>query len=229
VKKLDAILSLGVVLIIFTYAAISFGIPFLDSGITGHQVASTRLVIITREQTYCNMTLEPGWNLISFPCISDDLGINEFFLGYNETFDTLRYYTPSDALDPWKSYNPNLPSWAVQDLSSLSREGGYWIYLENTTNYYINRTLTIPSIIPLQEGWNLIGYPSRTEKPINDTFDQIIPDFDYVYLYNASDQIDKWKEYTWNSTLAGVQDLNHSVMYYGYWVYMLESDDLVIS
>jgi hypothetical protein len=228
-KKLDALLSMGVVLIIFIYASISFGIPFLDSGITGHQVMSTRLVIIAKEESFCNITLQPGWNLVSFPCLSENLGLNDFFGVYNKSYDNLRTYVASDAQDPWKSYNPTLPPWTVQDLTSVSREGGYWIYLENKTNYYINSTLIIPSIISLQPGWNLIGYPSKTERPINDTFDQMIPNYDYVYLYNASDDLDKWKEHTWNNSLVSNQDLNYSVLYYGYWVYMLEPDELIVN
>ena len=79
----------------------------------------------------------------------------------------------------------------------------------------------------IKTGWNLIGYPSFTMKKVNDTFNDIIPNFDYVYLYNASEP--DWKMWTWNNSLSSDQDLNYTVPNYGYWVYITADDTLVIT
>ena len=51
----------------------------------------------------------------------------------------------------------------------------------------------------------------------------------YFYLYNASDPTDKYKQYTWNGSLPSPQDLNSTVPYYGYWVYMYSPNTWVIT
>lgn len=230
-QKTHFILSGIVLLILLSYFAANFTFlpEYAADFFTGHQVMSTRLVIVAENQTVCDFNTEQGWNLVSFPCIVDDADIAVFLPYSNYSYGSVRQYLASDPGDPWKSYNPNLPSWVVQDLGSFSRAGGYWIYFDNTTHVYINSTLGTPTLINLLPGWNMIGYPSTSDRKINDTFSQIVPNFDYVYMYNASDTQDNWKEYTWNSSLPSGQDLNYSSRYYGYWVYMLASDTLVIS
>ncbi len=227
--KLSITLSVFTVLIILFYIAFTFGNTLIRAGITGYQVMSTRLVIISREEIACNMTLEPGWNLVSFPCISDDIDKDILLNPLNRSYDSIKTYFPTDLNDPWKSYNPNLPNWTIQDLSLLTRRDGYWIYVPNETELYLNNSLATPTLIDVYPGWNLLGYPSRTPRHLNETFDQLIPNFDYIYMYNATDMTDPWKEYTWNSSLPSNQDLNYTSMYYGYWVYMLNTDTLVIN
>jgi hypothetical protein len=229
-KRQAIALSILTVLIMFSYVYLNFNEITGKPSITGYGLISTRLVIISENETFCNMTFEQGWNLVSFPCISDDVSIDIFLADLNNRYQSIRYYTPADASDPWKTYNPNLPSWVVHDLTDLSRKEGYWIYLDTVTDFYINNTLATPSLMNLIPGWNLVGYPSRTVRKINDTFGQIIPNFHYVYLYNASDTGDQWKQWTWNTTLyPSNQDLNYTVSYYGYWIYMSNPDTLIIS
>jgi hypothetical protein len=223
-RRLEAALGILAVLMVGTYLFANFDL--INSSITGYNIMSTRLVIVAEDPTDCNMTFESGWNFVSFPCISSDISIG--MLLPNLSYSSIRHYTPLDT-DPWKSYNPSLPAWAVQDLSMLSRRSGYWIHLSDETDYYINNTLGTPTLISLVPGWNMIGYPSRTIRLVNDTFSQVEPNFEYVYLYNASDTADPWKQYTWNTSLPSDQDLTHTVLYYGYWIYMTEPDTLVIN
>ncbi len=228
-KKLGLILSVLTVLIVFSYIYLAFGDFFFQEGITGFQIMGSRLVIISRNESICDMTLESGWNLVSFPCIFHDTDVDLFLTGLNNSYQSIRYYTPVDVSDPWKSYNPHLPNWTIQEIKEVSRKEGYWIYVDEITEVYINNSLASPTLTYLSPGWNLIGYPSKVEKGINETFDTLIPNFDYVYLYNASDPLDKWREYTWNSSLPSEQDLNYTVYYYGYWIYMINPDTFVIS
>lgn len=226
--RIELITSGLVLLMVFTYFLLNFN-GFSGNKITGKEIMSTRLVIVIENESACDMNVTAGWNLVSFPCIYQDIGISTFLAGSGASYGNVRYYAPSDSSDPWKSYNPNLPSWVVQDLSTFSRAGGYWVYFENSSRLYINSTLGTPTLIDLVNGWNLIGYPSTSDKSINDTFGQIIPNFDYVYIYNASDPVDKWKQYTWNTSLPSDQDLNSSLRNFGYWVYMVNPDTIIIA
>ncbi len=228
-KKLSITLSILTVLIIASFIYLNFDEIIKAPSIIGHPLMSTRLVIVTANESICNTTFEQGWNLVSFPCLKNDMDIDLFLSNITVGYQSVRYYTPSTPNDPWKSYNPNVPSWVVNDLQDFSRRDGYWINFYNYTGFYINNTLATPTLIDLLPGWNLIGYPSRIVRKVNDTFYQIIPSFAYVHLYNASEPSDYWKEWTWNTTLyPSNQDLNYTVLYYGYWIYMNNSDTLII-
>jgi hypothetical protein len=226
--KISYILPALVVLMMVSVVFMAFPGMLKFPSITGHEIMSTRLVIIDKIDTNCNMTFEQGWNLASFPCLDADENLTVFFGVLNNSYDSVKAYDPSDASDPWKSYSPNLPVWTVQDLSYVSRQKGYWLDSDSYTNFYINSTLALPNFIGLASGWNLIGYPTRTVRLVNDTFDGISSSIDYVYLYNASDILDKWKEWTPNSSLSSNQDLNYTVLYYGYWVYATEPATLTV-
>jgi len=222
-------LTLGIIVLLVAVISLfllKYG-KFL-SGITGYQIMPTRLVIIKQNASACNMTFYEGWNFVSFPCLSTDAEVS-FFLQNLSNYQSVRYYNPNDPTDPWKSYNPGLPSWAVQDLNRISRKGAYWITVQNTTRFYMAGLLATPSLYDLVTGWNMIGYPSWIEQSINATFGQLIPNFDYIYIYNASDPSDQWKQYTWNSSLPSDQDLNDTQIYYGYWIFMNNPDTLVIN
>src|SRR4030042_4045304 len=160
-KKLILLLSGFVIFIIITYGILTFG-GLLKGGITGYQILSTRLVILVENPNECNITMESGWNLVSFPCITTDTGLTLFLLNISNNYDSIKFYDPNSPVDPWKSYSPNLPSWVIQDLSTISRRNGYWIYIENKTKFYLNNSLVTPTLFTLIPGWNLISYPSQT-------------------------------------------------------------------
>jgi len=225
-KKTTIAVSLLILVMVSSIIIVNFNEIVEFASITGWQVMSTRLVIVTAESSNCNITFYNGWNLVSFPCINSPISITNFFTNYSE-LESVRYYDAADPNDPWKSYNPNLPSWVVHDLSSFSRTKGYLVDVNNDSGFYIENDLGRPTIVPLSTGWNMIGYPAKDIRQINDTFDTLIPDYDYVLLYNASES--DWKEYTWNTSLPSDQDLNETHPEYGYWVFALDDIDLRVT
>lgn len=228
-KKLTYTLSFLVVLILASFIYLNFDEIMKAPSIIGHPLVSTRLVIVVTNVSICNTTFEEGWNLVSFPCLKDDMDIDIFLSNLSSGYQSIRYYNPNTPNDPWKTYNPNVPSWVIHDLPDISRREGYWINFDNYTSFYLNNSMATPTLIDLFPGWNLIGYPSNVIRKINDTFYLIIPNFRYVYLYNASEPSDYWKEWTWNTTLfPSNQDLNYTFRYYGYWIYMNTTDMLLI-
>jgi hypothetical protein len=218
--KKHAIVAVAIMLLLM----IAAGLVYLKPAFIGKAILGTRLVILTTSDTACNITLKEGWNLVSFPCISTQLDRDLFLMNF--TLSSIRAYDASDTVDPWKSYNPSLPSYVVQDLDTISKSKGYWMHSYNDTIFYRNGSLTKPTFISLKKGWNLIGMPNVTTINTYDAFVSIIPYFDYVFLYNASD--DDWKEWTWNSSLPSDQDLNVTMNDYGYWIYMLNDSSLPV-
>ncbi len=113
-----------------------------------------------------------GWNFISFPItaegdvltIFDDDGWNDE--GSNAVlWDIIYWYDPTDATDPWKSYNKN---WGgTQDMPDpINNHMGFWIHITDNPGAGDGK-LTIgegydPSgeTVWLEVGWNLVGFPS---------------------------------------------------------------------
>ncbi|MBN2367454.1 hypothetical protein JXC34_00420 [Candidatus Woesearchaeota archaeon] len=248
-KKISFSLSALVIIMLASFVFLNYD-EIISGGISG-EVTSTRLVIISEANVSCNTTFVQGWNLVSFPCISDDLEVSLVMdclyvmenvtvevngtNGTNYTtelqpvtvtYDSVKWYDPSTPDDPWRSYNPDLPTWAIQDLSMISRRYGYWIYVDENASFYLENPLASPTLTSLDPGWNLLGYPNQTMTPINYTYGELIPNFDYVYMYNASEA--DWKQWTWNTGWPSDQDLNYSYPYYGYWIYMFTNDLITI-
>jgi hypothetical protein len=218
------ILGLAAVLIV-----LGLFYAFTEPSITGMQVMSTRLLIVERVTSMCNISLVEGWNMVSFYCMGLDLPVEELLMNMEGEYESIRTYDASDALDPWKSYNPDLPSWAVQDLPYVARSDGYWILVGEDQRFVRAGNLYTPTIIDLHTGWNLIGYPSTNVSLVNDTFNTTVPLFDYVESFNSSDYSDPWKEWTWNSSLVSDQDLNYTVPGSGFWIFMLENSSVRIT
>ena len=227
-KKQAIVMSILTIIMISSFIALNIEDILNDPVITGMATTNTRLVIITLGGAECNITLENGWNLVSFPCLSDPIDIDLLFKS-NSSYGHVMAYSPITPNDPWKSYNPSLPSWVIQDLDQIERNYGYWVLTSATTEFYLNNTLATPTLTDLEKGWNLVGYPSRDVQNTSSVFKALEPGYDYVLMYNASDPSDKWKEYTWNSSLPSNQDFNYSVPNYGIWIYMLNTDSLVIT
>lgn len=184
----------------------------------------TRVNILAPPAAACNTTFEPGWNYISLFCISTYKNRDEAI--QNMTGLTrMHTYRPNDANDPWKTYTTYLPSWVVNDLSYLSRTEGYLVYLNNTDNisYYLNGSKIIPTNIVLQTGWNLVGYPTDINKPIEEGLSTINDTYVIVYTQNNTD-----KMYISYSKSSG-GTLNETQTYQGYWINMSSGDTWVVN
>lgn len=227
-KKLTIVLSLLVIVLMGSFLVMNFEEIKEGYNIIGKVLVSTQLVILNVFDNQCNTTFVSGWNLASFPCLNNNqMNITTFF--NNVTYDSIRTFDASDTADPWKAYKPDLPSYVVFDLSTVSRIYGYYVYTDNTTQFIFNNSLATPTDISLVAGWNLIGYPRENISNVGETFNSIVPGFDYVLTFNASNPSNQWLEWTWNSSLTSNQDLNKTIPNEGYWIYMLTTGTLTIS
>jgi hypothetical protein len=120
-------------------------------------------------------------------------------------------YNDNDPADPWKSYNPNLPSWTVQQLSHMDRISGYWIYTGDNITFYYEGVYS-SSVIPLSSGWNLIGYPKNSSTDVSTILGNI--SFNILKMYDTPN--DTWYVYTNDS---GNNTLQTFDAYKGYWIY----------
>jgi len=226
--KTEKVLAGFVFLILISYAYLGFSDFWGELSITGQPIVGTRLVIVQVEQAACNFTLVENWNLISFPCLGvNPTAIDLTLSNISGKYESIKTYLPADTSDPWKSYNPSLPAWVIQDLTSISKSRGYWLDMSDNSSYYLNSSLATPTLFEPDPGWNLLGYPSKNITEVNLTCLELIPNYTYVYMYNATEN--DWKEFTWNASLPSNQDLTHTVPNFGYWIYVTTKEIFSIS
>jgi uncharacterized protein (TIGR03790 family) len=113
--------------------------------------------------------LGEGWNLISLPLEPADVNISEALKNIEGKYDMVRFYDPLDPGDSWKAFYTFKPS-AFNDLRRIDRRMGFWIHLTNATVLPVNGTLFLSTQISLLAGWNLIGYPSLTDRSVEEVF-----------------------------------------------------------
>ncbi|UCG69453.1 MAG: PKD domain-containing protein, partial [Thermoplasmata archaeon] len=159
-----------------------------------------------------NFQLNQGWNLISLPTIQNNTGIQTVLQSIEWEYDVLQLYDASDSRDPWKHYHVSKPS-HLNDLSEINHEMGIWIHIvkeEGTTLYLEGDKSTTPQFINLYSGWNLVGYPSTTNRLRNNALNNLMfgTDVDLIQTYNSETQ--NWEEIRENDCLEIGK---------GYWVH----------
>ncbi len=196
---------------------------FLSPTITGMLISKTYIKGQQVNQS-CSTTISRGWNLVSFPCLADNTSADHVLSSINSNYTSIFSYDEEDAIDPWKSYNPNIPSWVVNDLEDIGEKKGYWIYMKNESTYRLNGTLTSPNTLTLTEGWNLMGYPSSSLKDITDALSTISGSYTVIWFYNSTND----QYYYYNVTEAN-GTFDKMIPYYGYWINMSNNDTLFIT
>ena len=89
------------------------------------------LTITGRELNITNLTLNNGWNLISYPSLTKK-PVNETF---NVGFTNILTYENNS----WLSYSPAKPS-TLNTLVNMAPGYGYWVKLSQDANWTFNGT-----------------------------------------------------------------------------------------
>jgi parallel beta-helix repeat protein len=145
-----------------------------------------------------SMNLEPDWNLLSLPRIQSDTDLPTVLQSIEGQYDAVQWYNITDSNDPWKHHHISKPS-NLNDLEVINYTIGLWVHITDpggTTLVVFGDVLTSTQNITLYPGWNLVGYPSTTDKTrtlaLNNLF--FDTDVDAIWTHNATTQ--KWKEIT---------------------------------
>ena len=194
--------------------------------ITG-DAASNVIILSTNEDMTCDVPLIVGWNLFSIYCDADNMSVSTVFENIDGDYISIHTYDRYSPTDKWKAYNPDLPSWVIQDLNIISVTKGYWINMNQSGTIIFNGSLKYPRLVFLFDGWNLIGYPRNESMLVNDSFEDINSSLDRVHTYIAADTVDHWKVYSPAFTPAQ-NDLENMTPYYGYWVKMDANDTWMV-
>jgi parallel beta-helix repeat protein len=157
------------------------------------------------------MILKQGWNLISIPLIQEEKNLRKVLNSIDGLYDAVQRYDITDKNDHWKHHKVGKPF--GNDLSEITEKMGFWIHITQPgdTIFYINGTRIFQNqTITLHEGWNLVGYPSRTGYNRTDGLNNLTfgDDVGSIWTYNASSQ--KWIE---------LKENDYFELGRGYWIY----------
>jgi len=183
-------------------------LPTSFQKITGNVV--TRVNVTQPQVAYCNFTLYSGLNLVSFFCIPT-MHPRDQVIGNLSSLEAIFEYQEEKS-DAWKSYNPSLPNFVIQDLSFMSRTEGYWIMMRNNQQFLLEGALRRSTSILLVPGWNLVGYPTNTTMVVNNSFISILSNMTEARTRNPLSG-------NFISYVPGIGGaLNQTEPYYGYWI-----------
>lgn len=173
-----------------------------------------------------NHELAQGWNLISIPVDPDDPATSTVLEPIASDYEIIYAYDGCVG-DPWTRYthDPNVPP-GFNTLLTLNSADGYWIEAATTT-LTANGIHPISNEISLCPGWNLIGYASVTDRPVEEVLAPIDGKYSIVWAYEPTDTSDPWKSYDPEAP-DFINDLHTMKIWYGYWIMATEPATLVI-
>jgi hypothetical protein len=110
-------------------------------------------------------------------------------------YDAVQWYNPTDTNDHWKHNKIGKPF--GNDLFEINETKGFWIHITNPGDTIFIYNGTQPSVnqtIRLTPGWNLVGYPSLSNRNRTDALNNIYfgTDVDAIWSFNATSQA--WEE-----------------------------------
>ncbi|MFW5851491.1 MAG: CBM9 family sugar-binding protein, partial [Bacteroidota bacterium] len=134
---------------------------------------------VTKTQT---ITLNQGWNLISFWVQPEDATVDAVFssLGNN----LVRVKTQDEI------YSPDAES-VFNTLTHIEIGQGYFVYVDNSATFTVDGEPVSELSVSLSQGWNLIGHPFETAETINTVINPInslvtsVKNFEGIYQGNG--------------------------------------------
>jgi parallel beta-helix repeat protein len=165
--------------------------------------------------------LYEGWNLISISFIQPDTNLDKVLDPINGSYDAVQFYNATDVNDPWKHYHISKPS-DMNDLDTINHTMGFWIHITKAGGVLFEYNDTQPAqnqSIALHPGWNLVGYPSLSNKNRTSALNNITfgNDVDSIWTYNAA--IQKWEE---------LGESDYFEVGRGYWIHSKVEKDWIV-
>jgi hypothetical protein len=167
---------------------------------------------IDTSQSY-SIQLYEGWNLISISFIQSDTDISRVLNSINGSYDAVQWYNAGDNSDHWKHNHISKPS-QLNDLESIDHKMGFWIHVTQPGGVLFKCSGIIPTenqSITLKTGWNLVGYPSLSNRTRDKALNNLTfnTDIDAIWTYNASNQ--KWEQ---------IGEFDYFEKGRGYWIHV---------
>jgi len=162
--------------------------------------------------------LSMGWNLISVP-IDTNRSLPTFLKSIEGKYARVLTYNSNDYGNEWKLYS-NVS--AHSNLNHVDEKTGILIKMLEEAVLVIDGSEFEEVNISLQQGYNLIGYPSLEEKNITSVFNGLNVTNIFTYENNTCKHYNPLRP-------DHVNTLKTMKPGYGYWVYANDNVDIKIS
>lgn len=164
------------------------------------------------KQDYFSVVMEQGWNLISVPLDLSETDADSVFAPITGMFNVVQTYNPADSSDPWKDYRPLKPE-PLNDLNGIDHTMGIWVHItepSGATMQCAGSEFTDNQTVTLYPGWNLVGYPSMSNRTRLEALNNIDFGTDIDALWGFDGQTQLWEE---------IEDGDELTMGKGYWIH----------
>ncbi len=143
--------------------------------------------------------LQVDWNMISLPLVPENSTMPDVLIDLDgdTSWSRVMLYESLDPTDPWKSYAIAKPA-SLQQVSDIHNKNGIWVLIPDAGSLgdgfiRIEGQEPTTTIISLNTGWNLVGYPSMTPEIAVSTLPasaDMISVFDAGQPYLIRDEVD---------------------------------------
>jgi hypothetical protein len=187
------------------------------------EMSISRDVIIMLDGISIDLPVKAGWNMISLAVNQSSTNLIDALSFIDGKYKAVRWYDINDPSDFWKHYHIHKPP-VLNDLTDIDKTNGLWVHMDYDTIMSVTGPIPVPGTtdIQLKTGWNLVGYPSITERVAGngsgEAFESISGFVDRVQYFDAFDSADHWKE--WDPGALSPDDLTDIKMGMGLWIHV---------
>jgi hypothetical protein len=165
-------------------------------------------VLVMKKGNDFILPIQLGWNLISLPLVTASGNLRDILTGIS--WDRAYIYDPQNP-NPWLSHGSARPA-EINDFTAVDISMGIWVNVTSIAVNHIDISGGTPGItqITLHAGWNLVGYPSMTNRLASNALAGT--GADRIAIFNA----------TYPSLMQDITDLSTVTMVAGngYWVHV---------
>jgi carboxypeptidase T len=164
------------------------------------------------DPTRYRVFLTGGMNLVSYPLITADRSSSAILATIQDSYDGVwkNWGDPKS----WSSYSDRKP-WP-QGIQ-LGIADGWWIRVGAETYYDVTGTIPGTVSIPLKAGWNMVGYPTLTDRTVAETL--------LGLPYTRVESFDPLAPYH----LKAMGDNEYMTTGMGYWIYVEQDTTWFVS
>jgi parallel beta-helix repeat protein len=135
--------------------------------------------------------MEEGMRTLSIPLIQSASDVEIVIQTLKGSYEYVRRYDSADRTDHWKGH------WALKpyhNLLGVDYSMGLWVRITSADHLVVAGLVPESTAIPLNQGWNFVGFPSLTEREVGDALSALafnavqgFSDSPPFYLENMSD------------------------------------------